>query len=73
MLEKFGSQSGYDGTFHHVPVISSTVTDEAKYYLVDDYETNADFLDYLANISPALTEDDLDQLAALYPDPATNP
>ena len=73
MLEKFGSQSGYDGTFHHVPVISSTVTDEAKYYIADDFETEAEFLDYLHNISPALTQDDLDQLAALYPDPATDP
>ncbi|KAH7367915.1 acetylcholinesterase [Plectosphaerella cucumerina] len=70
LFEKAGSQSGIDGTFHHVPTISSTTTDEGKYYMPGDLETNEEFLDYLHNISPALTADDLDRLAALYPDPA---
>ncbi|WQF76476.1 Putative carboxylesterase, type B, carboxylesterase type B, active, alpha/Beta hydrolase [Colletotrichum destructivum] len=73
LLEKFGSQSGYDETFFKVPVITSTVTDEAKYYMAGDKETNDEFLDYLHNISPALNATDLDLLAALYPDPATHP
>lgn len=73
LLEKFGSQSGYDGTFFHVPTITSTTTDEAKYYVSGDLETNEEWLDFLANISPALTEKDLELLESLYPDPATNP
>ncbi|KAL0932120.1 Acetylcholinesterase 1 [Colletotrichum truncatum] len=73
LLEKFGSQSGYDGTFFHVPTITSTVNDEAKYYMSGDKETNEEFLDYLHNISPALNSTDLDLLAELYPDPATHP
>ncbi|WYZ40811.1 hypothetical protein EsH8_IV_001152 [Colletotrichum jinshuiense] len=73
LLEKFGSQSGIDGTFFHVPTITSNVNDEAKYYLAGGMETNEQFLDYLHNISPALNSTDLELLEALYPDPATNP
>lgn len=72
LFEKPGSQSGYDGTFFHVPTITSTVTDEAKYYTPGDLETNKEFLDYLHNISPALTNKDLKELSALYPDPANH-
>lgn len=73
LLEKFGSESGYDGTFFHVPTITSTTTDEAKYYVPGDLETNEEWLEYLHNISPDLTEDDLELLQSLYSDPATNP
>ncbi|KAF6805483.1 para-nitrobenzyl esterase [Colletotrichum sojae] len=73
LLEKFGSQSGYDGTFFHVPTITSTVSDEAKYYMDGTKETNEEFLDFLHNISPALNATDLELLSELYPDPATNP
>lgn len=72
LFEKPGSQSGYDGTFFHVPVISSTVTDEAKYYTPGNLETNDEFLDYLHNISPALNSADLELIEELYPDPATD-
>ncbi|KAL4731471.1 Secreted lipase 4 [Fusarium chlamydosporum] len=70
LFEKPGSQSGYDGTFFHVPVITSTVNDEAKFYTPGDLETDKEFLDYLHNISPALTQQDLSELSDLYPDPA---
>ncbi|KAI6380650.1 hypothetical protein MCOR25_001585 [Pyricularia grisea] len=73
LLEKFGSQSGYDQTFHKVRTITSSTTDEAKYYIPGTFETDKEFIDYLANISPALNATDLALLAKLYPDPATNP
>ncbi|KAK2030825.1 para-nitrobenzyl esterase [Colletotrichum zoysiae] len=73
LLEKPGSRSGYDGTFFKVPVITSSVSDEAKFYLTGDKETNEEFLDYLHNISPALNGTDVDLLEALYPDPAAHP
>ncbi|KAF5011722.1 hypothetical protein FDECE_2182 [Fusarium decemcellulare] len=73
LFEKPGSQSGYDGTFFHVPTITSTTTNEGKFYTPGDLETNEEFLDYLHNISPALTDKDLAELDSLYPDPATNP
>ncbi|KAM5358615.1 hypothetical protein ACJZ2D_015132 [Fusarium nematophilum] len=73
LFEKPGSQSGYDGTFFHIPTITSTTTDEGKFYMPGDLETNQEFLDYLHNISPALTADDLAELSSLYPDPATDP
>ena len=73
LLEKFGSQSGYDETFFHVPVITSTVSDEGKYYMRGDLETNDEFLAYFANGSPQLNSTDLELLSELYPDPATDP
>ncbi|KAI1337915.1 para-nitrobenzyl esterase [Xylariaceae sp. FL0016] len=72
LLEKFGSQSGYDETFHHVPVISSTTTDEGKYYTPGDLETNEDFLAFMTNVSPAMTAADVARMEALYPDPAAD-
>ncbi|RXG41390.1 hypothetical protein VDGE_10409 [Verticillium dahliae] len=71
LFEKPGSQSGHDGTFFHVPTITSTVTDEGKAYLPGNLETNDEFLGYLHNGSPALNENDLNLLEVLYPDPAT--
>lgn len=73
LLEKFGSQSGYDETFFHVPTISSTTTDEGKLFLPGDLETNDEFLGFLHNSAPDLNSTDLDLLEALYPDPATDP
>lgn len=73
LFEKPGSQSGYDGTFFHVPTITSNTNDEAKFYMPGDLETDEDFLDYLHNGSPNLTKKELSELSALYPDPATNP
>ncbi|KAG9255783.1 para-nitrobenzyl esterase [Emericellopsis atlantica] len=72
LLEKFGSQSGYDGTFFHVPTITSTTTNEGRFYTPGNLETNEDWLDYLHNISPELTDADLALLVDLYPDPATD-
>lgn len=72
LLEKFGSQSGIDETFFHVPIITSTTTDEGKLFIPSDIQTNKGFIDYLHNLSPTLTKDDLNELQDLYPDPATN-
>lgn len=73
LLEKFGSQSGYDGSFFHVPMLTSNVNDEGKFYLPGDLETNDEFLAYMHNGSPALNATELSELAALYPDPAAHP
>ncbi|KLU85197.1 para-nitrobenzyl esterase [Magnaporthiopsis poae ATCC 64411] len=67
LLEKFGSQSGYDGTFHHVPTITSTTTNEGKFYVPGNLETNQQFLDFLHNISPVLNAADLQLLQACTP------
>jgi acetylcholinesterase len=52
---------------------SSTVSDEGKYYMRGDLETNEEFLAYLSNGSPQLNSTDLTLLSELYPDPATDP
>lgn len=72
LFEKPGSQSGIDGTFFHVPTISSTATDEAKYYRTGAFSTNQEFIEFLHNASPALNATDLQLISSLYPDPAFN-
>lgn len=72
LFEKAGSQSGYDGTFFHVPVIASSATDEGKAFIPATLQTVDEFLAYLKNGSPGLTNEDLGLLSSLYPDPATD-
>ncbi|KAK7755835.1 hypothetical protein SLS62_002120 [Diatrype stigma] len=70
LLEKSGTRSGLDGTFHRVPVLASSVTDEGSLDVPGTLETNDDFLSYLRGVAPGLTDDDAAQLGALYPDPS---
>lgn len=72
LLEKPGSVSGVEGTFHHVPLITTNVNDEAKYYSPGDLETDEQYLNFLWNISPNMTSDDISDLETLYPDPLTD-
>lgn len=72
LLEKFGSQSGYDETFFKVPVMTTNVPDEAKLYTVGTLESNQEFLTFMNTISPALNQTDMDLMEALYPDPLTD-
>jgi acetylcholinesterase len=73
LFEKPGSVSGVEGTFFHVPTISSSVTDEAKLWDTGVFETNEEVIDYIRNFAPALNETDLALFKKLYPDPNTNP
>lgn len=72
LLEKPGSESGYDETFFHIPVITTTTTDEGRLFIPGDIQTNEGFIDYMHNLSPALNQSDLRQLDALYPDPTSH-
>ncbi|KAI9737413.1 MAG: hypothetical protein M1834_009567 [Cirrosporium novae-zelandiae] len=73
LLEKPGSVSGIEGTFYKLPVITTSTTDEGKYYTPGDLITNDQFLDYMHNISPGLNATDIDLLDELYPDPVAYP
>ncbi|KAI0388074.1 alpha/beta-hydrolase [Hypomontagnella monticulosa] len=72
MLEKFGSQSGYDETFFHVPTLTTTVTDEGRFTVPGNMKTNDEFLNYMRITAPLLNAEDLKLLESLYPDPATD-
>jgi len=73
LLEQAGSISSQNGQFYHVPTITTNVPDEAKFYSPGDIETNADFLAFMKNIIPGLSAEDLSDIEALYPDPASDP
>lgn len=73
MLERPGSRSGLEGTFHHVPVVTSSVTDEGKFYTPGNLETNEDFIEFMYQMSPYLNRTDLAVMNELYPDPGAHP
>jgi acetylcholinesterase len=70
VLEKSGSQSGIDGTFFKIPLLISSVTDEGKMFAPKDLQSNAQFVDFMANLLPGLTQSDLRELDVLYSDPS---
>lgn len=72
LLEEAGSTAGINEHFYHVPTITTNVHDEAKYYSPGDIETNGEFLDFLKNLIPDLSEQDILDLEALYPDPTND-
>ncbi|KAF4456864.1 hypothetical protein F53441_1075 [Fusarium austroafricanum] len=73
MMEKAGSQCGNEGTFHHLPIITTYTSDEGKYYTPGNLETNDDFIQFWHRISPGLNITDLALINELYPDPAAYP
>ncbi|KAI1655016.1 alpha/beta-hydrolase [Daldinia decipiens] len=73
LLERPGSQSGAEGTFYHLPVITSYVTDEGKFYTPAIHHTNDEFLSFIYAMSPYLNYTDIALLNELYPDPIQHP
>lgn len=72
LLEEAGSTAGINEQFYHVPTITTNVRDEAKYYSPGDIETNEEFLAFFENLIPDLSEKDVSDLEALYPDPTND-
>lgn len=73
LLERPGSVSGREGTFFHLPAITSHVTNEGKFYTRGDLETNDEFLQFMQQTSPYLNTTDIAIINDLYPDPITHP
>ncbi|KAF2137401.1 uncharacterized protein K452DRAFT_278649 [Aplosporella prunicola CBS 121167] len=71
LLERAGSVSAANGTFYRLPMLTTNVPDEAKYYS-PALATDAEFLAFLKNLIPGLSAQDLADLEELYPDPETN-
>ncbi|KXT00825.1 hypothetical protein AC578_2919 [Pseudocercospora eumusae] len=73
LLQRPGSVSGIEGTFFHLPAITSHVTNEGKYYTPGTLQSNDDFLNFMLNTSPDLNMTDIAILNDLYPDPVAHP
>lgn len=73
LLERPGSRGYAEGTFHHLPIITTHTNDEGKYYTPGHLETNSDFIEFWHEMSPYLNHTDLAILNELYPDPAAHP
>jgi len=61
------------GSFYKVPVIVGNVHDEGSNYAPKNLSTNEQFRTYFKNLAPLLTDDSLNKIEELYPDPVTNP
>ncbi|UNI23003.1 hypothetical protein JDV02_008845 [Purpureocillium takamizusanense] len=73
LLEHAGSRSLTEGTFHHLPLVTSHTTDEGKLYTPGHLQTNDDFIEFWHRMSPGLNRTDLAILNELYPDPIAHP
>ena len=73
LLEKLGSVSGIDGTFFHLPLLTTSTTDEGKAFVPQDLETDSELSAFLKNIGPGLTAADIEDLKVLYPSPLKYP
>lgn len=69
LLEKKGSTSGVDGTFHKVPLLISSCSDEDSSFAPKNLQSNTDFRSFLANLNPGFMDKDLDDLESIYQDP----
>lgn len=72
LLEKRGSTSGEDGTFFKIPTLISSTSDDGSPFAPQDLRTNAAFVAFFRNLAPGLTDEDIEDLQRLYPDPVTN-
>lgn len=73
LFEKHGSTSGQDGTFFKIPILISSSTNEGAGFAPQDLRTNKEYLNFWKTLTPGLTDEDLQDLERLYPDPQTNP
>lgn len=59
------------GRHLRIPVITGYSTNEGTMFIPPEADTNAEFRAFFQILIPTLTPADLDELEALYPDPAT--
>ncbi|KAF2648118.1 alpha/beta-hydrolase [Lophiostoma macrostomum CBS 122681] len=69
LLEKRGSESGFDRTFFKIPILVSSSTDEGKLFAPQNLSSTQNFTSFMANMNPGFNSDDLADLESLYPDP----
>lgn len=73
-MEKAGSQRWRTETFAHIPTLTSSTTDEARFYSPTDLNTTAEFISFIHNLFPGILPAQLQHLSnALYPAPETDP
>lgn len=60
-----------DGKWHKVPILTGFQENEGSLYVNKKMSTPAEFLDFWRTLLPQLTEDDINTIDSLYPDPST--
>jgi acetylcholinesterase len=68
LVEKSGSESGFNHTFFDIPILTSSCTNEGAGFVPTNLTTNSDFVSYFQNLLPGLTSSDMDDLQVLYPE-----
>ncbi|KAF2714588.1 alpha/beta-hydrolase [Pleomassaria siparia CBS 279.74] len=72
LLEKRGSESGFNGTFFDIPILTTSCTNEGAGFVPQNLATNGDFVSFFTSLLPGLNDDDIADLQTLYPDPVTS-
>jgi acetylcholinesterase len=61
------------GEWHQVPILTGFNTNEGAMFVPDTAETGEEFTDFFKTLLPTLTEEDLQKLNEVYPDPTLDP
>ncbi|TPX17784.1 uncharacterized protein E0L32_002885 [Thyridium curvatum] len=61
------------GKWHKVPIITGFTTNEGSLYVNKQMNTSAEFRAFFAKLLPLLSQEELDTLCHLYPDPEVSP
>lgn len=61
------------GKWHKVPIMTGFQRNEGSLYVDKAMSKSGEFVDFFRNLLPLLSEDDLETIDKLYPDPSTTP
>ena len=61
------------GNWHKIPILTGYNTNEGASFTPKKLASSEDFIEFFHNLLPSLSEEDLDTLDELYPDPLIDP
>ncbi|KAH8429039.1 putative extracellular lipase [Aspergillus melleus] len=73
LIKRLPIDAWHSGDWNKMPILTGFNTNEGTYYVPVNMSTAPQFRDFFHTLLPAYTEQDLDTIDALYPDPATSP
>ena len=63
----------HSGKWNQMPILTGFNTNEGSYYVPVSMSTSEQFTDFFRTLLPAYTEEDIQTINRLYPDPALDP
>ncbi|KAF2090470.1 alpha/beta-hydrolase [Saccharata proteae CBS 121410] len=72
IIKRRPTESWETGHWHKIPILTGFCHNEAASYVPSTLDNPTDFPDYFRTLHPDLTDDDLNELSQLYPDPSSD-